>query len=234
MTSTELRGIPSERIRESASVNIDALTCLICHDVLWKAVACQTCETPFCSPCINQWLATNPNRCPNRCEGYRERKCPPFIAKLLAQLQIVCFYQCNGCEQVLIKPRNTRSFFLFLFAKVIPYEALENHEMECDYQFQECPGCHLKLLKKDLIEHERDCALVDWMCEICKLVCKRNEVTTRHTDNICLNGQLRKLHEESAQNKEALEKLTGLLSRLCTFSEWTSLLYSHPTGNYFF
>ena len=113
MTSTEQRGIPSERIRGSASTNIDALTCIICHDVLWKPVACQTCETPFCSPCINQWLANNPNRCPNRCEGYRERKCPPFIAKLLAQLQIVCFYQNNGCEQVFTKLQNTDQDFYF-------------------------------------------------------------------------------------------------------------------------
>ena len=91
--------------------------------------------------------------------------------------------------------------------------------MECDYQFQECSGCHVQLLKKDILAHEHDCASVDWTCEICKLVCKRNEVTTKHTESICLNGQLRKLHDESAQHKQALEKITGLFNRLCAFSK---------------
>ena len=157
-------------------------------------MACQICETPFCASCIHQWLANSPDRCPNRCEVYRERKCPPFIAKLLAQLQITCFYQSNGCEQV------------------ISYEALGNHESECDYQRQQCPGCHLPLLKKNFAPHERDCALIEWTCETCKLVYKRDGVAAMHTDSICLNEQLRKLHDESAQNKQALEKITILFT----------------------
>ena len=93
-------GLPSSRVRAPPSVNIDHLKCSICHDVLWKPVACQSCETPFCSTCINRWLANNPSRCPNQCERYTERKCPPFIAKLLAELQTVCVYQSRGCQQV--------------------------------------------------------------------------------------------------------------------------------------
>lgn len=103
MTSTEQKGLYPERVRGSSSVNIDYLECPICRDLLWKPIACQTCETPFCSACINQWLVSNPTKCPNRCETYTERKCPPFIAKLLAQLQIACFYESNGCDQVIIK-----------------------------------------------------------------------------------------------------------------------------------
>jgi len=103
MTSIQQKGLPSERIRGPSSVNIEYLDCSICRDLLWKPVACQICETPFCSPCINQWLVSNPTKCPNRCGRYTERKCPPFIAKLLAQLQIACFYQSNGCEQVIKK-----------------------------------------------------------------------------------------------------------------------------------
>ncbi len=100
MTSTEQKGISSDRIRSPPSVSVDLLECSICHELLWKPVACQSCETPFCSVCINRWLANNPNKCPNRCATYAERKSPPFIAKLLAQLQITCFYQSKGCRQV--------------------------------------------------------------------------------------------------------------------------------------
>ncbi len=94
------KGLSSNRVRSTPGAYIDHLECCVCHDLLWKPVACQMCETPFCSACINQWLTDNPNKCPNRCETYIERKCPPFIAKLLAQLQIACFYESNGCEQV--------------------------------------------------------------------------------------------------------------------------------------
>jgi hypothetical protein len=103
MTSTQPKGIPSNRVKDACGVNVNLLECPVCHDVLWQPVACQSCETPFCSACINGWLINNPNNCPNRCESYIERKCPPFIAKLLAQLQITCFYQSKGCREVITK-----------------------------------------------------------------------------------------------------------------------------------
>jgi hypothetical protein len=95
-------GISSDRVKGVSSINVNHLECSICHNVLWKPVACQSCETPFCSACIHQWLSDNPNQCPNQCESYQERKCPPFIAKLLAELQISCFYESTDCQQVVI------------------------------------------------------------------------------------------------------------------------------------
>jgi hypothetical protein len=103
MTSKEQGGISFDRVRDAPGVNVGHLECSICHDVFWEPVACQSCETPFCSACINRWLTSNPNKCPNRCEVYTERKCPSFIVKLLAQLQISCFYQSTGCQQVVTK-----------------------------------------------------------------------------------------------------------------------------------
>ena len=102
MTSTQNGGIPSNRVQSISCIGLNHLECSICHAVLWKPVACQTCETPFCSACIGQWLSNNPNKCPNRCESYNERKCPPLAAKLLAALQISCFYKSTGCQQVAI------------------------------------------------------------------------------------------------------------------------------------
>ncbi len=100
MTSTQQSGVSSNRIRDVSGIKVNHLECSICHDVLWKPVACQSCETPFCSACMHRWLSNNPNKCPNRCESYKDRKCPPFIAKLLAELEISCFYKSNGCQQV--------------------------------------------------------------------------------------------------------------------------------------
>ncbi len=100
MTSMQQSGLSSNRISDVFGIKVNYLECSICHDVLWKPIACQSCETPFCSACMHRWLSDNPNKCPNRCKSYKERKCPPFIAKLLAELQITCFYKSTGCQQV--------------------------------------------------------------------------------------------------------------------------------------
>jgi len=102
MTSKQLKGLASTRVCGPPGTNITDLECSICHDLLWKPVACQTCETPFCLACIHQWHNGNLN-CPNGCKIYIERKCPPFVARLLAQLQISCFYKSKGCGVVIIK-----------------------------------------------------------------------------------------------------------------------------------
>ncbi len=102
MTSTQKKGLSSNRVCGPPGVNIIDLECNICHDILWKPVACQTCETPFCSACVNQWVNSNSN-CPNGCKVYIERKCPPFVTKLLAHLQTTCFYQSKGCPEVITK-----------------------------------------------------------------------------------------------------------------------------------
>ncbi|CAF4253853.1 unnamed protein product, partial [Adineta steineri] len=168
MTSTQEKGISSERIHGSTSVNVDYLECSICHDLLWKPIACKKCETPFCSICMDRWLAIGLITCPTRCETYIERKCPPFITKVLSRLQIICFYQTNGCQEIL------------------PYEALDKHEISCGYQFTKCPGCQLEVLKRDFPNHKESCELFPMTCEDCKFIYKRNEATTKHTEAICL------------------------------------------------
>jgi hypothetical protein len=115
MTSTQQNGLSSDRVKNTSGINLNHLECLICHDVLWKPVACQTCEAPFCSFCINRWLANNPNKCPNGCEPYKERKCPPLIATILAELQIDCFYKSTGCQQVVIEYSYCRYFTYYFF-----------------------------------------------------------------------------------------------------------------------
>jgi hypothetical protein len=100
MTSIQQKGVSSDRIHGSSPVNVELLECAICRDIMWKPIACQICESPFCSACISRSFVNSPTKCPNRCGTYTERKCPPFIANLLAQLRIVCFYKSNGCEEV--------------------------------------------------------------------------------------------------------------------------------------
>ncbi|CAF3531378.1 unnamed protein product [Rotaria socialis] len=183
MASKEHKGICSDRVRGSSAVNVDLLECPICHVLLWIPITCQRCETSFCSACINRWVAANPGKCPNRCKIYIERKCPSFIVKLLGQLQIACYYQSKGCEQV------------------IPYEALDKHESECDYQPQQCSGCRSEVLKKDFDNHTSGCVAIELTCQDCKLVYKRVDAATTHTENICLR-------EQTKENIHQIRQLT--------------------------
>jgi hypothetical protein len=101
MTSTNDTGLATERVRCSTAIDLHDLHCsTICEDILWKPVACQQCETHFCSKCIAKWLDVNPNQCPLRCDNFIQRPCSKFIARQLAKLEVICIYQPNGCAEV--------------------------------------------------------------------------------------------------------------------------------------
>lgn len=100
MSTTNEQGLRSDRVRSPPGVDLNEFRCLICSNILWKPVACQSCENPFCSACISKRSEMYPGQCPMECDMYTERSCPPFIVRQLAKLQIDCIYQPNGCEQV--------------------------------------------------------------------------------------------------------------------------------------
>ena len=100
MSTTNEQGLRSDRVRSPPGVDLNEFCCLICSNILWKPVACQSCENPFCSACISKRFEMYPGQCPMECDVYTERSCPPFIMRQLAKLQIDCIHQPNGCEQV--------------------------------------------------------------------------------------------------------------------------------------
>ncbi len=110
--------------------------------------------------------------------------------------------------------------YLYFFSQIISYEALDKHEIECGYQPQQCSGCRLQILKKDFDTHQNNCASIELTCEDCKLVYKRGEATTKHTENICLKEQLRQVKEESKKNRLEMQTLTLQLYDLFTLSKW--------------
>ncbi|CAM2713131.1 unnamed protein product [Rotaria socialis] len=83
---------------------------------------------------------------------------------------------------------------------LVSYEVLEKHETHCDYRPQECSGCKLQMLKKDLNEQETHCPMVESTCPNCKIVCKQFDATALHTDLICAREQLRQLQEKCREN----------------------------------
>ena len=99
MTTTKEKFL-SERVKDKAGANLNDLECSICHDLVWKPIACTNCDAFFCS---DNSLAKNPELCHDkekRCSSFAERKCPTFITRQLARLQLTCVNLPNGCEKV--------------------------------------------------------------------------------------------------------------------------------------
>jgi hypothetical protein len=71
----------------------------------------------------------------------------------------------------------------------------------------------------DFVKHESDCTLIELTCEDCKLVYKRGDATTNHTENICLKEQLRQFRDESKKNKLEMQELSRQLREIRSLSK---------------
>jgi len=202
------------------------LLCCICQNVFWKPVACANCQNSFCANCIQTWInkqdsipttfanqqnsipttfanqqysfpttftnqqyfipttfANQPNLIPTKCPFncvFLEKRAPPILNNFLSKLQIYCAYAPNGCNEVL------------------PYDGLEKHEQECQYERTPCRICEAPVSHRDQNnKHElRQCF---------------NEMYNRNPDHV--QAQFMKLLdvvEASQQRIQALEKLLGI------------------------
>jgi hypothetical protein len=75
------------------------------------------------------------------------------------------------------------------------------------------------MLKKDFDTHQNNCASIELTCEDCKVVYKRDEAATKHTESICLKQQLRQVKEESNKNRMEIQTLSLQLHNLLTLSK---------------
>ena len=98
--STDDEGLTFDRVQRSPQIDLGDLQCGICWNILWKPLSCQSCETPLCSTCMNTSLTIHPNQCPMRCNPFISRPSSRFIRTNLAQFQITCAYQSNGCPEL--------------------------------------------------------------------------------------------------------------------------------------
>lgn len=117
------------------------LICSICHNILWKPVACTTCENTFCAGCIRTWInkagSDSETTCPFHCT-FKEKRAPPVLNVLLSKLQIYCAYRNNGCQEKL------------------GYDALETHEKTCEYERVPCHLCQMLVSRRDPINNRHD------------------------------------------------------------------------------
>jgi hypothetical protein len=94
--------------------------------------------------------------------------------------------------------------------QVLPYEALEKHEMMCDYKPVKCPACLLEMPQKNLPEHQFHCTSVLKTCENCQIAYKQNDPLSHHSEIVCLREQFQQyrfaaqfeIHELKAELRE--------------------------------
>ncbi|CAF3544075.1 unnamed protein product [Rotaria sp. Silwood1] len=180
LDSTRVCG--DERYTELSCV----LICSICQNILWKPVACVTCENAFCRGCIQTWAnkQKQPRQvtCPFNCM-FQEKRAPPILNILLSKLRIYCVYAPNGCGQVL------------------SYDALEGHEQTCQYERTPCQICQKPVSHRDQNDkHElRQCF---------------KEIYDRNPDYVQVQFiKLLDVIETSQRRIQALEKLLGIRSQ---------------------
>ena len=179
----------------------DLLNCMICTNILWKPVACETCENHFCEGCINTWLSKNKeNLCPNHC-NFKLRKPQPILVSLLSQLKIKCLNDEFGCDRVL------------------NYEEFDNHFSIClDFLDRICEGCNSKIRGKEFERHIEFCDLIKITCEEChesfarKDAGDHNQITCLQSKVKLLENEVCLLKEESSNGKQKLEAVVRFLS----------------------
>lgn len=183
-------GVSTKRLVGCYDTIIIHLTCSICTEVLWKPVTCEQCENSFCDECIYQWLQHQKHRdgnkmCPFNCQYKQRKRIPPLLINLLSQLKFECIYAQNGCEETL------------------SYEALEQHELNCDYQISQCDGCLQSVLKKYIIQHQIESFCKILQCEQCKMKYRQQD---KHDEAQCLENQIKNRNANIKRRQQEQEQ----------------------------
>ncbi len=58
----------------------------------------------------------------------------------------------------------------------------------------------------DFINHMNECISIELTCNDCKMLYKRGETTTKHSENKCLKEQLRQIRDECKEMRVMLSK----------------------------
>lgn len=102
----------------------EELKCRICLGILRNPMECKTCETCFCSSCLEKWLKES-YKCPLKCSEDAKFKSKPhkIIRNMLSDLILSCSNKEHGCLEELT------------------YDQIEEHEMKhCQYELVSCAG----------------------------------------------------------------------------------------------
>lgn len=76
----------------------DTFLCSICLEFPVQPAECQTCDSLFCSECLEKWILTNYSHCPSMCPNPVYKKVSHTLDKILRNIPTQCKH--TGCEVV--------------------------------------------------------------------------------------------------------------------------------------
>ncbi|UJR32813.1 hypothetical protein I4U23_020275 [Adineta vaga] len=177
----------------------DLIVCSLCNGILWSPIGCQTCDSPYCTACVDDYhkKQNDSSRCPkDTCPTYIQRPCPPANLLVLRALKITCRYNANGCTETLV------------------YDDLEKHEKLCGYRLITCSGCDEKIVKNEFLVHEATCSLVILTCQECNSLFQRQH-ENKHTEIKCLRVQLNQIRDDMKEKEQKdSDKMAALESQV--------------------
>jgi len=92
----------------------EELNCGLCKNLVWNAVSCAKCNTPFGSKCLENWFK-NQSKCPKGCQ-FEKADIPSLSKRMMSKIELNCINKNNGCNQVVL------------------YENFYNHANTCQFR----------------------------------------------------------------------------------------------------
>ena len=166
-------GIPLSRVvdLEKQEKLLPVLKCKICLNILLNPYDCSKCGNTFCFSCINR-LKESMKKCPFGCIDYEIMPSSFAIKKFLEQLKFICLNKDNGCNEIIsynnLEQHDKNCNYINATCPnnqcgiKIKWNLLDNHiQKECLYTLFECSKCHLKLNRKEYLEHNKICRILN-------------------------------------------------------------------------
>jgi hypothetical protein len=142
--------------KESNVVNLMSVEaeckCSLCHCILFEPVGCGGCGSSFCRSCFEKFVR-EVGSCPMGCEAPDGKRIPDKVINKIRSLIFICPYKANGCDEQ------------------IDYDDVPSHIHLCGYKVIHCSSyerCGVRVLKKQIEDHEAICAFKLTKCSFCK------------------------------------------------------------------
>ena len=204
-------GIPLSRVvdLEKQEKLLSVLKCKICLNILLNPYDCSKCGNTFCFTCINR-LKESMKKCPFGCVDYEIMPSSFAIKKFLEQLNFTCLNKDNGCNEIIsynnLEQHDKNCNYINATCPnsqcgiKMQWNLLDNHiQNECLYTLFECPKCHIKLNRKEYLDHNKICGKIN------KELDKQSPIINKLT-----NEDIQKNNEIFNNFMNSIENLTSL------------------------
>lgn len=186
--------IPQERLL--FQTNVEALRCVICHEISLLPSECKSCQNIFCSECVTSWKQIK-NICPLNCKG--EFKIKPIhntLKEIILSLKLSCTNNPIGCP------------FIGTMVEVLIHE-----RKGCKYATIICAACKQTMLWKDSETHVAKCVFAKIECQFCKTLMMRKDFKVHNCFDE-LKNKIANLKWKQEEAREIIQELSRNLHGL--------------------